>query len=240
MKTKPAIGILGGMGPEASSYLYNTLIQFAIKYFGAKHNSDFPEIILHSVPVPDFISHRHDKAVALQMLKQHTKIMNTLHLSCLSIACNTAHLLLDQLQAASTIPFISIIDQVVLSVNRDTCSTVGILASPVTLRSKLYQRRLEKDNIHSILPSTKEQKIIEEITRNVIAGRQLTVDRKRLIKIAENLRKKGVQGIILGCTELPLLFPKRYQKVKVYNSVEILAIALLQNYYKSNTIQQYE
>ena len=56
MNKNKALFIIGGMGPEASGYLYNTLINLAIKKFGARNNDDFPEIILHSIPVPDFIS----------------------------------------------------------------------------------------------------------------------------------------------------------------------------------------
>ena len=58
------------------------------------------------------------------------------------------------------------------------------------------------------------------------------VDKKQLIDITRSLQKKGAQGIILGCTELPLIFPKGQKGIKVYNSVEILARALLQKYYK--------
>ncbi len=110
MSRKGAIGILGGMGPEASNYLYKMLIDLSIKHFGAKDNDDFPEIILYSVPVSDFISNYNNKDKALQMLKKRVIDLGKVNLSCLSIACNTAHLLIDELQSVSSVKFISMID----------------------------------------------------------------------------------------------------------------------------------
>ena len=101
---KKAIGILGGMGPEASAYMYSTLIDLAILRFGAKNNDDFPEIILHSIPVPDFISNEKQKAKALLMLKKRVKNINRMPILFLAIACNTAHVLLPQLQVISKKP----------------------------------------------------------------------------------------------------------------------------------------
>src|SRR5579872_5563509 len=152
MNNRKAIAILGGMGPEASEYLYKTMIEFSINYFGAKNNDDFPEIILQSVPVPDFISNQNDKAKALAMLSERTKALNNLNISCLSIACNTAHLLLDDLQKVSNVSFISMIDEVVSTVRNDGLDVVGILGSPVTLQSKLYQTKLKQQNISFIIP----------------------------------------------------------------------------------------
>src|SRR6185437_6903357 len=170
MKARKAIGVLGGMGPEASEYLYKTLIALSINYFGAKNNDDFPEIVLQSVPVPDFISDEKSKEKALTMLLERTKALNNLDLSCLSIACNTAHLLLPELQKVSRIPFISMIDEVVHQVKKDGIQTIGIVGSPTTLTSKLYQSKLEQQNITCVLPTKTQLMSLEKIIRNVIAG----------------------------------------------------------------------
>ena len=95
---KQSIGILGGMGPEASLYMYKLLIQFSIKYFSAKNNDDFPGIILHSIPVPDFISNRSERQIAFEMLKQRIIQTNNCNILYLAIACNTSHVLIKKLQ----------------------------------------------------------------------------------------------------------------------------------------------
>lgn len=232
---KKAIGILGGMGPEASNYLYKTLIDLSIKYFGAKNNDDFPDIILYSIPVPDFISDYNNRNKALNMLKKRVLSLNKIDLSSISIACNTAHLLIDKLQSVSCAKFISMIDEVSLVVAKDKKKIVGIMGTPSTVKSGLYQSKLAKYNIKSVIPASKELKTLEQVIRNVLRSKILKSDRERLFIIANSLKKRGAQGIILGCTELPLVFPLKYS-LPVYNSVEILAMALLQKYYKQNTI----
>lgn len=233
---KKAIGILGGMGPEASAYMYKTLIELSIKYFGARDNQDFPEIILDSVPVPDFISSDKYKIKAKHMLKRRVERFNQNDFLCLSIACNTAHILLPDLQKISEIPFVSMIEEVVKSVSRTNVKRVGLIATPSTIKFKLYQNYLAKKNIKSVIPTKTQIKLLNKIIRNVIAGKILKSDTKKLFVIANSLKKNGAESIILGCTETPLVFPKKYS-LPIFNSVEILSMALLRNYYKLNTIR---
>src|SRR3989344_5907370 len=98
IKTQKTIGILGGMGPQASSYLYDLIIEKAIKKYGVIHNEDFPSIVIFSVAVPDFISNKNRQKKALILLKQKVLDANKIGISCLSIVCNTAHLLLPKLE----------------------------------------------------------------------------------------------------------------------------------------------
>lgn len=71
---------------------------------------------------------------------------------------------------------------------------------------------------------------MEAIIRKVIAGKVQKSDKLKLVEIANSLKEKGAEGIILGCTELPLIFPKRFD-IPVFDSLEILARALLQKHY---------
>ena len=223
------------MGPQASTYMYSTLIMLSQKYFGAKNNDDFPEIILHSIPIPDFISDSSKRELAFEMLRKAAIQLNNSNLLCLAITCNTVHVLLKDLQAISEAPFISIIDEVAKQVDKDKLKKVGLLATPSTVKYALYQKALASNQISVIIPSKKQQSYSEKIIKNVLRGKLLKLDTERLVFIANSLKRKGAEGIILGCTELPLIFPKKYS-LPVYNSVKILAMALLQKNYKQNTI----
>ena len=221
------------MGPQAGGYLYNTLIRMAVSEYGAKNNDDFPEIILHCVPVPDFISSDQQRSVALTMLKNRVRDADKLNVSCVSVACNTAHILLDQLQKVSKSPFISIVDEVVSSVARSKIKIVGIIGTPSVLRYKIYQKALKEKGIKSIIPTKNQITILEKIIRNILKGKKNKADQKQLISIANSLKNKGSQAIILGCTELPLVFPSKYS-LPLFNSVEILAQSLLQVSFNRN------
>ena len=232
---KKIIGVLGGMGPQASIYLYKMLIELSGTCFGAKNNDDFPEIIIYSTPVPDFISSCSRRKIAFKMLKQRVIKLNNFNVLYFAIACNTAHILIEQLQNVSKAPFLSIIDEVVKKVNGDKINKVGLLATPSTIKYSLYQKALKKRGINTVFPNKKEQSFTEKAIRNVLRGKILKSDREKLIIIANSLKKRRAKGVVLGCTELPLVFPRKYS-LPVYDSVKILAMALLQKYYKQNTI----
>lgn len=227
---KQSIAIIGGMGPQTSAKLLEVMISMCNKEYGAKNDSDFPEIILNSVPVPDFISNKNDIDIAFSILEDRVKSLEIFNPVCFGVACNTAHLLLKNLQNKTKVPFVSIIDEVVNQVSDSGIDRIGLLATPVTISSRLYQSALKKKGINVITPSLFERKIVEEIIRNIIAGKSRTKDKESLILIAENLLYKGSQGIILGCTELPLIFPKNFP-APVFDSIEILARALLKRFY---------
>lgn len=235
MNNKKALAILGGMGPQASSYMYDRLISLSMQHFAAENNDDFPEIIIYSIPVPDFISDEKNKIEAYKMLMSRVIDLNKLDIFCLSIACNTAHVLLPRLQKVSQVPFVSMIKEVVFAISQDKRKCVGILGTPATLRTELYQNELNKYKIRAIVPNKSQIRKLNQIIRNVIKGQADEKDLSVLLSIADCLKKRGAEAIILGCTELPLIFPLQY-KIPVYNSVEILSMALLRRYYESNTI----
>lgn len=234
---RKAIGILGGMGPVSSIYMQKVLIDFSVKYFGAKNNEDFPEITLNSIPVPDFITSSNNRSYALMMLKKRVKNFKTREYASLSLACNTAHILLKDLQNETDIPFISMIKEVVDVVFISGICCVGIIATPSTIKSKLYQDLFLEKSVNSITPTSSQLKAIERVVRNVIAGKHTKKDSYEIVKIALRMHEKGAKGIVLGCTELPLVFPEKFP-LKVFNSVEILCMSLLRNYYSQRVLKK--
>lgn len=164
------------------------------------------------------------------MLKQKVRLVNKSNVGCVAIVCNTAHVLLPELQKVSKIPFVSMIDETVKQVRKDGISKIGLLGTPSTIKHGLYQKACAINGISVIVPSEGQISVLGMIIRNVISGKILENNADSLEKIADDLGTIGTEGIILGCSELPLVFPKKYS-LPVYNSVEILAIALLKQYY---------
>lgn len=223
------------MGPQASAKLLEVLIAMCSEDYGAKDGTDYPEIILNSIPVPEFNSNKNNIGTAFNILESRVKDLEIFNPLCFGIACNTAHLLLENLQSKTKIPFISIIDEVAKEVSEEQINKVGLLATPVTINSRLYQNVLKKKGIDVVIPSLLEQKIVEEIIRNILAGKSNREDKKNLLFIAKNLLDRRSQGVILGCTELPLIFPKHFP-APVFDSIEILAKALLKRFFENKMI----
>jgi len=230
-KNNGAIGILGGMGPEASACLVNILVEMSAKEFGAKNGDEFPEIILDSIPVPDFISNKKNMPKAFRMLKKRIKMMGKMNIKVFAIACNTAHIMFNKLRLISESPFISLVDEVAKEILNRRINKIGILATPVTIDSGLFQKPLNQSNVELIIPKRDQLEILDEIIRKVIAGKVSRFDKLKLTAIAMSLKKRGAQGIILGCTELPLIFPKNFT-IPTFDTLEILARALLRHHFR--------
>lgn len=227
-----AIVILGGMGPQASARMLEVLVDMAANEFGAKDGADFPEIILFSLPVPDFISDKRRISMARRMLEEKIKLLNNMDASCAVLACNTAHIMLDDLQKFSSVSFISMIEAVVDKVRAQGLESVGILATPSMIKFGLFQSALERRNIKPVVPDKKELVDLEKIIRRVIAGCSTPRDSNSLVSIATSLIKCDAQGIILGCTELPLVFPNNFSS-PVFDSIIITSRVLLERYFDS-------
>lgn len=236
-KSSNIIGVLGGMGPQASAAFYKLLVEKSVKDYGARKNCDYPEILIDSIPVPDFISNTKQIENAKEILKDRVKRMDTFGVNTICIACNTAHILTDELQKITKVSFISMIGEVARKASTDQIQKVGILGTPSTLKFALYQKELKKYGIKSFVPTKKQINLLGKIIQNIIGGKIKRSEKKTLISIANELKERGAEAIILGCTELPLIFPTHYS-LPVYSSSEILAISLLHKYYQKNTIRR--
>lgn len=219
------------MGPQASARLLGVIVDLATKEFGAKNDSDFPEVILNSIPVPDFISNKNSLKTVRRELTTRVKKLERFNPFCFSIACNTAHILLKDLQATTHVPFVSIIDETANSVANAKFERVGLLGTPVTIKSGLFKTALAARKIELFTLSPTGQIATERVIRNVLAGNLFDKDQRKLLRLSEILKKKGAQGIILGCTELPLIFPKT-SEIVTFDTIEILAKALLEKIFR--------
>ena len=218
------------MGPDASARLYQTMIEMARDEYEVKGNIDYPEIVLQSIPVPEFIANTKEANQAYLMIEDRVKKLMNQDLCCMGVACNTAHMFFNDLKNKIKINFVSIIEEVLIEAKKRGYSRVGLLASPATYKLDLYQEEFKESGITLVNPTSEEIKRLGRITEKIVIGKTNS-SRKKLAIMADSLKKKGVEAIILGCTELPLVFPNNYS-LPVLDSVEILARSLLKRYYQ--------
>ncbi len=230
MRNNNIIGIIGGMGPQASAEFYRLLIDGARRDFGARNNDDFPEILLDSLPVPDFLADTEKMEIAAGMLEDRVRRLTSYGISLITMACNTACILSDRLQKQTNVPFISVVDEVVRKVVGDN-RKVLLLATPTSLRLGLYQLQLARYGVPYVVPEPSDFQELEFIVRGVLDGSDRMQLMQKLVKLTERyVRNEHIDGIVLGCTELPLVFPSNY-RLPVYSSLSILAESILKQYY---------
>lgn len=196
------IVIIGGMGPQASLLLHNRIVDRAAMN-GATEGDEFPEVIHASLPITDFIS---DGSAANDAVKQINEATGRLLLGTeqVVIACNTVHLFVEQLDPLIQSELVSLVAITVKRLTDDKVKSVGILASPTTIRNGLYEKALTTAGIEVILPTNDEQAEIEKAIRLVIGGQ--ATSKESLTIITQRMADAGAQKILLGCTELSVLF----------------------------------
>jgi aspartate racemase len=226
-----AIGIIGGMGPQASAQLVELLVCKSPEHFEIHDDSDFPEIVLVSVPVPNFVESKENMKQAARIVSDRAKLLEIAHCDVAGIACNTAHLFLPEVQQATSVPFLSMPRLVGAHVTTHGWRRVGLLATPNTLSSQLYDDALPS-GVELVRPSHEVATRVEAFIMRQLAGKPGLHDREQLQKLIEQFRiDRQLDAIILGCTELPLVFGETDDPT-VIDTLAILADGLLAHHAK--------
>lgn len=219
------LGILGGMGPQATVRFYSMLLQKSVHDYGKKKNADFPHIVIDSIPVPDLIRDKDDEERTVQIVEEEAKRLKVAGATVLAMPCNTMHLHANRFQAASGLPFLSMIDAVVARIKNDRVKRIGLMGTVTTMQSDLYIRPLKESNVDIVVPDKKDQEILGKLIHGVIADTITDEHREMFQGIVDRLMQKNIDAILLGCTELPILAEKITLQTIVYDSSAILADA---------------
>ncbi len=206
MKNEKIVGILGGMGPEATV----DLMQRIIRLTPALDDMDHIRCIVDNNPkVPSRIKaiiegNGEDPGPCMADMGRRLESWGA---HFLVIACNTAHYYYDAVQNAVKIPVINLIDLVSnhVKINFPEHDKVGILASPAVALTGLYTKRLKKLGIEDIWPDPDYQESLLNIIKQVKKGNTDSNIQDAYIKVCENLKKKDAQIAIIACTELSAL-----------------------------------
>lgn len=226
---KPIV-ILGGMGPQASLRLHQLLMQESLRYHNGS-GDDFPYVVHFSLPVADFISDVAAQEAAAQTLRGLNGTIRALEPASILLACNTAHLLAKEVPLLRRAPFVSMPETVADRLAQRRLRHVGLLATPNTIRSGLYRRVFSRRGIATIAPSAPQRRQLEAAIRSVIAGELNPTHQKKLLAIAGSLERRGAEAIVLGCTELPLLFPASESPLPTFDCLQLLAEAAINQQY---------
>jgi aspartate racemase len=235
MKQKSGpIVILGGMGPDASSELVAKIIKQSREVGGAKNSDDYPDFIMRNIPVPDFFDNPLLYKKGLRILIKSVKELEKLKPRYFALACNTVHSVIPELSKVTNIPFLNLPEIIAEKLEKENINNVGLLATPFTYQSGIYKRALAERKIKLITPEKPDQNRLGRIVHSVLAGDFETTP-KKLMEIYQNLVDKGAKAIILGCTELPLIFPTNYNST-VISSLDFLAEEIVRSYYGTKNI----
>lgn len=202
MKKRKTLGVMGGMGPEATSYYYENVIAHTAASCDQEH---IDMVILSHASMPDrteaIVSGQNKHLI--NKLCNDARTLESLGVSNIAITCNTSHYFYEHIQKAVKIPVINMIQESVSYAVRDfeDVKRVGIMATDGTINSKIYHRACRKMGVTPVKPSEERQKdVMSLIYDDIKAGKP--GDRRKFDRVISEFMRKGCDVIILACTEL--------------------------------------
>jgi len=215
------LGVIGGLGPMATAYFFELIIQMT----DAKSDQEHIEIWIHNCPsIPDRTAYLfdHTRQNPLIPILQSAKALIQQKVDWIAIPCITAHSFYQEFTQNLSVPVIHMVEETIRHLKEYEKKTIGIMATDGTIASGLFQKELEKKGMRWILPDKECQGwVMELIYQDIKAGRQVEIDKFQ--KVTDRLRKKGAETIILGCTELSLIKRDYPMKAGYLDAMEVLA-----------------
>lgn len=217
------IGILGGMGPEASADVYLKIIR--LSYSHAAENMDaYPHILINNIPTPN-IFQRPDRETGTYLGEQ-VRILEVAGAKAIGVACNSAHHFWPEMRAALTpeVWLMDMIDEVARKVEQDGHQEVGILSS--SMSRPLYEHAIAEHSCQTTSLIGSEQESVDQIITRILAGERTPVLKDALRSLADNQISRGANCVVLGCTDLPIILDQADVPYPLYASNDVLAEVL--------------
>ena len=224
MKT---LGIIGGMGPQATAELYMAVVGLFQRRFGARYDADFPPMLIHSVPAPEVVERLEDERALAAMLAGSARTLEAGGAELIAIACNTAHVVFPDVEAAVSIPVLHLPTLAARACAAAGHRRVGLLATGLTIDRGLYRAPCEAEGITLLELDPGQRARVTEIIMAVLAGGDLSAARAGLEALLMELRAAGADAALLGCTDLGPVLRGLDTPLPVLDTTDILAEALV-------------
>ena len=221
MKT---IGLIGGMSWESSLEYYRIINETTKQKLGGFHSS---RSILYSVDFEEIERLQHqgrwDELTKIMIIAAQS--LENAGAELVVICTNTMHKMADDVQASIRIPVLHIADATAKEIQLQHLHTVGLLGTKFTMEQDFYRGRLtQKFGLRVLIPADDDREIVHKVIYDELClGQAKESSRTEFIRIINNLVQRGAQGIVLGCTEIPLLVKQKDIGVPTFDTTSIHA-----------------
>jgi aspartate racemase len=223
MKT---IGLVGGMSWESTVEYYRIINEMVKKKLGGFHSA---KIVMVSVDFAEIetLQHRGDWDRAEVLLVQATRRVEAAGADFALLCTNTMHRVFDGIQKGVHIPLLHIADVTGREIKVRGLTRIGLLGTRFTMEQEFYKGKLAKDyGLDVLIPDEEERKAIHAILYNELClGTVKDASRDVFRKIIGGLEARGAQGIVLGCTEIPLIVKQKDYALPLFDTTDLHARA---------------
>ncbi|MDX2435914.1 MAG: amino acid racemase [Acidobacteriota bacterium] len=220
MKT---IGLVGGMTPESTRVYYDLLIQGARQ--PGRDPLRNPEIVIFSLNLTEVVQRQREgtRADVVHYLAAILERLGAAGAEVGALAANTPHAYLDEIRAATSLPLVRIV-----TATRDAAQNLELkrallLGTRMTMESEMYPREFAEAGIEIVVPGDDDREFLDEVIYGELAlGTVRPEVRQRCLKICErHVGNDGIDSVILGCTELPLVISSDDLSIAVFDTTVV-------------------
>jgi aspartate racemase len=217
------IGIIGGLGPEATIDYYKEIIN---AFKNEKGDLDYPEIIIYSVNMAYFIGLMREKKYeqVTAYISEKIEGLKQAGADFAALSANTPHQLFDELRERSGIPLISIVEVTCNEAKSKGLKKAGLFGTDLTMRASFFPDVFSKQDIEVVAPDEEDRKLINyKLFSEIELGIFKDETRELIIGIIKKMvREQQIDSLILGCTELPLILTaETYAGIPILNTTKI-------------------
>jgi len=220
------IGLIGGMSWESTLPYYRRINELVQKRLGGLHSA---RVALISVDFHEIeaLQTAGEWGEAGHQLAQAARSLEAAGADCVVLATNTMHKVAAAIQEAVDIPLLHIADATAAAIQRARLEVVGLLGTRFTMEEDFYRSRLEESYGLSVLtPGAAERELVNRVIyEELCCGVVSSASREAFVEIIGQLADRGAQGIVLGCTEIPLLVSQADVAVPLFDTGELHARA---------------
>ena len=219
------IGLIGGITPESTILYYRILNQLNSNNLGKPHSA---EVVINSFDFGQISQLQKESRWDLldDIMAEAGKNLENAGANCILICANTMHLCIDAVRKVVTIPVIHIAEATSKSIIKKKLKKIALLGTKYTMEKDFFIDILTSFGIETIIPELEERDIIHNVIYDELSiGEMNPVSKEKYLKIIDRLIKSGAEGIILGCTEIPLLVQQEDVAVPIFDTTTIHATA---------------
>jgi len=223
MKT---LGLIGGMTWHSTVDYYRLINEGVHERLGGSHSAEILLLSIDFEPVEE-MQGRGDWAGMGKLMSQWAVRLEKAGAEGLVICTNTMHRLAGDVARAVSIPLLHIADATAAEAKKRGLQTLGLLGTRYTMELDFYRGRLEKEHgLKVLIPDEPGRTAVHDIIYEELAhGKVLDESRRAYVEVIEALKRRGAEGVILGCTEIPLLIKAGDSPIPVFDTTALHAAA---------------
>lgn len=212
------IGLIGGLTWESTAEYYRLINEMVHERLGKRHSAEMIVGSFDFNPINRMMVENNWDGVA-ELLFEMARNLEKAGAECLLICCNTLHKLADKVDQPGGAKLIHIVDVIVKEIISRGMKKVGLMGSIYTMKEDFYRDRLARQGIEIVIPEENDMEVIMEVIETELGiGKIKESSRKYFLEIINKLKAEGAEGVILGCTEIPLLIRKEDTSVVLFDS----------------------